>query len=258
MGAGAFDAILSGCTIPASPFPPRNRCEALMRSFLKQVAWQLPPRFQQTLKRRHFALQIRRGRFDSPEPEYGLLETWVGVGDLVLDLGANIGHYTLRLCDIVGPEGRVIALEPVPRTFELLVANMGRREASNATLLNAAASDETALLRMAVPRLSTGGDNYYRAHVTDGDEGIGVLGIPVDSLRIPRRVSLVKIDVEGHEMAALKGMELLLRRDHPVLIVEGRSGEVGRYLTGLGYGVRELDGSPNRVFLSRGAPIRAE
>lgn len=223
-----------------------------MRSLLKRIAYRLPLRIQQELKRRHFARQIRRRRFDSPEPEFARLEDWVGAGDCVVDIGANVGHYAGRLAHLVGPQGRVIAFEPVPATFELLSANMARLGASNVTLVNAAASGESAWLTMNVPKQAGGADNYYLAHVTDLEDGIGVLGLALDSLALPRPIRLVKMDVEGHELPAVEGMRELLLRDRPVLIVEGRSAAVADTLAGLGYRASELPGSPNRVFEAAG------
>ena len=65
-----------------------------------------------------------------------------------------------------------------------------------------------------------------------------MVAIPIDSLQFPSRISLAKIDVEGHELAALKGMQNLVKRDHPVLIVEGQAEPVSEYLRALGYGTR--------------------
>jgi hypothetical protein len=58
----------------------------------------------------------------------------------------------------------------------------------------------------------------------------------------------VKVDVEGHQLAVVRGMMELLRRDHPTLIVETSSDEVIGLLTSLGYVTEQLAGSPNRLF----------
>jgi len=57
-----------------------------------------------------------------------------------------------------------------------------------------------------------------------------------------------KIDVEGHELSVLKGMADLLARDHPILVLEGRSPDVADLLASLGYSYEEQASSPNRVF----------
>ena len=74
------------------------------------------------------------------------------------------------------------------------------------------------------------------------------LGLPLDSLVLPKRVSLVKIDAEGHELSVLRGMESLLHRDRPVLIVEVSSSHSREFLVQRGYAVEKLPASPNCIF----------
>ncbi len=63
------------------------------------------------------------------------------VGDAARDIGANVGHYTSRLSKLVGPNRRVSALEPIPDTFDVLVANSRLLAYSNVTFLSVAASN---------------------------------------------------------------------------------------------------------------------
>lgn len=219
-----------------------------MLALLKRLAGRLSRPWQQELKRLHFARLIRKGQFSADEPEFERLAEWVRPGDWVLDIGANVGQYTVRLSELVGANGRVIAFEPVPPTFELLAANVARARFANVTLVNAAASDGAGIVGMAVPQLDTGLDNYYMAHMTEEGGGLQVVSLPIDSVRLPATVALAKIDVEGHELKALRGMETILVRDHPRLIVEGRSGDVASFLGRLGYVHEDTARSPNRVF----------
>ena len=217
-----------------------------MFGILKRLASRLPPRYQQELKRLHFSRQARRGQFVTDEREFKRLPEWVRPGDWVLDIGANVGHYTARLSSLVGSQGRVIAFEPVPESFELLSSNVA--DCGNVSLFNVAASSHARLVGMAMPRLDSGLVNYYQAQVTDHQSDRSVLAVPVDSLDLPHAVSLAKIDVEGHESDVLRGMTRLLERDHPILIVEGRSAEVQEFLMTRGYAFEDADDSPNRVF----------
>jgi FkbM family methyltransferase len=219
-------------------------------TLLKRASSRLPIRVQQELKRLHFGRQIRKGRFETNEAEYDRLAQWVKSGDWVLDVGANVGHYAHKLSALVGSTGRVFAFEPVPQTFELLAANMARCPLKNVTLLNVAVSDAFGTVGMRIPNFNTGLQNYYMAEVTQGPASLSVVSLPIDSLRLPARVSLVKVDVEGHELEALRGMEALLTRDHPVLIVEGTAEDVSEYLRAFGYSFEKTAGSPNRVFQS--------
>ncbi len=95
-----------------------------MNEVFNSIAAKLPMRLQQRMKRIHFAYQIKRDRFSADEPEFDLSQDLISGGDWVVDIGANIGHYTLLFSKLVGPTGRVIAFEPMPETFELLCANV--------------------------------------------------------------------------------------------------------------------------------------
>lgn len=216
--------------------------------FLKRLASRLPIQYQQELKRLHFSRQIRRGSFISDEPEFDRLGEWVKPGDQVLDIGANIGHYTTRLSALVGPGGRVFSFEPVTRTFELLATNVARMDARNVTLLNVAVSDKAGFVGMSMPLFDTGLTNYYMAQISTTGAEISACALTADQLGLGNRVSLAKIDVEGHELAALRGMEAILRRDHPLLIVEGIADDVAGWLATLGYTFEHMAGSPNRIF----------
>jgi FkbM family methyltransferase len=218
---------------------------------LKHLAAALPGSWQYELKRVLYRRQIRHGDFVTTEPEFEILQSLVSAGDWVIDIGANVGHYAKRFSELVGPQGRVIALEPVSETFALLAANARLFRFANVTLFNVAASDGTELVKMVIPDFDTGLKNFYQAQITvdaTGPQAMQVLTITLDSLAFPRRVALVKIDVEGHERSVLRGMERLLRRDHPTLIVETGSNEVLALLAGMGYRSEKLAKSPNVLF----------
>lgn len=212
---------------------------------LKRIAAHMPGGMQQELRRLFFRSQIRGHRFLTDEKEYALLDTFLAEGDWALDIGANVGHYTLRMSELVGPAGRVIAFEPVPNTFSLLAANTRLFAHSNVSLLNVAASDGTAVAGVDIPNFAEGLTNYYQAHLTADAAALTILTLPIDALGLPARVKLVKIDVEGHELPVLRGMNKLIERDHPVLIVETGSQETSDLLRSHGYAIERLPGSSN-------------
>jgi FkbM family methyltransferase len=224
------------------------RCGADNMVFLRRLVSAFPERWQQELRRFYYGYQIRRHAFETGEPEFLCLGSMISAGDWVIDIGANIGHYTKKSSDLVGPQGRVIAVEPVPATFALLAANVSLFQYSNVTLLNVAASDQSAIAGMDIPRFETGLNNYYGATLSQGDSARHVLTLALDSLDLPHRITLIKIDTEGHDAAVLHGLEALLRRDHPILIVETSSPDVVEHLTTLGYKPERLLHSPNTIF----------
>lgn len=121
---------------------------------------------------------------------------------------------------------------------------------SNVTLFNAAASDRTGIVGMAMPQLPSGLGNYYQAAITAGKSDFTVFGFPLDAIRPQIRISLVKIDAEGHEHSVLLGMRQIMEMDHPVLIVECPTPETATFLAGFGYHSKRYDNSPNVVFMA--------
>ena len=192
-------------------------------------------------------------RFNPQKSEFQRLAEWVETGDWVLDLGANVGHYTARLSKLVGASGRVLAFEPVRETFELLSANVAQLPSRNVTLFNVAASDSACLAGMSMPRFDDNLENYYMAHLTNGIGAASVLCLPVDALGLVAKIKLAKVDVEGHEFSALKGMERIIERDHPIPDRRGSVlREVEAFLTQYGYEAENDEQSPNRVYRCNG------
>lgn len=218
-------------------------------SLLKKIAARLPHQWQIELKRIYFRRQIDKNKFVTNEPEYKILHHFITPGDWVIDIGANVGHYTKRFSDLVGSNGRVIAFEPVPTTFSLLSTNILLFAHANVTLINAAVSDKLDVVGMNISKFSTGLTNYYQAHLSSTvDSGLSVLTMQLDSLCINQRIALVKIDAEGHESFVLAAMQKLIETHHPILIVETNSQEIIANLMSLGYVSEKLPNSPNILF----------
>jgi len=219
---------------------------------IKKIAAKLPIRWQNELKKFYFSRQIIKNTFEPSEPEYDILPNFINPGDWVVDIGANIGHYTKRFSELVGAQGRVIAFEPVPTTFSILAANVQLFHNSNVTLINAAVSDKLEVLGMSIPKFSTGLDNYYQAHLSAASDcELFVLTLSLDLLCINHRIALIKIDAEGHESFVLSGMPILIKKYFPVLIVETESNEIISDLLSLGYVSNKLNNSPNIIFIPK-------
>jgi len=219
----------------------------------KRLASHLPFAARQRLRAAKYRLEFAAGRFQSDEPEFQRLSELVHPGDWVLDVGANVGQYTLRFSELVGPHGRVIAFEPIADTLEILAAMARRAPHRNITLLNVAVSERAGELRLRVPPNLDGLPNYFQSRVSlDGDQP--ALAVALDDLNFPRRIALVKIDVEQHEVSVIRGMLKLIGRDRPILIVEGHEGIYPEFLQAFGYQfLPKAAGSPNLVFLPQGA-----
>jgi len=178
------------------------------------------------------------------EPDLQLLSMLVETGDLVVDVGANYGVYTRHLSELVGPEGHVVSVEPIPVTCSVLRKNVERHGWTNVEVHQVAASERNTELTMVVPEYSSGGENFYMAHVESAEEDVAERRFNVSGRTLDSRLadqegepSFIKIDVEGHELSTLKGATTMLRKCRPALLVETSQAtqEVWELLARLGY-----------------------
>lgn len=139
-------------------------------------------------------------------------------GDVVLDVGANIGQFSLLAAQKVGAGGTVISVEANPATAPLLRQNIAENGLTNIRVLEMAAWDETATVTL------RGGpaENCGAADVVAGaaEGGIAVRAACLDDvvLELVAAVDIVKLDIEGAELRALRGMSRILRVNSPRLI----------------------------------------
>jgi FkbM family methyltransferase len=198
-------------------------------SFLKNRALtHLPEPVLRPLKAWHYR-RVLRSFSDAEEPDLVVVRKLVGPASLALDLGANIGVYTKVLSELVGADGRVISVEPVPQTFALLSRNVTSLRLSNVTCINMAVSDANGEAVMELPDSAMGGTNYYQARIIDktgtapvvGKRSVRVSTATVDTLvQGQGTVGFVKCDVEGFELACLAGAGKVLRSHSPSWLVE--------------------------------------
>ena len=154
---------------------------------------------------------------------------FVNPGDLAIDVGANIGVITLFLSRLVGDSGCVYSIEPNPMTFEILSHNVSKLKLNNVNLLNYGISDKNRLAIMEVPKYdNSGNENFYQSMIVDSSKKNNLLRhykVELKSLdcllsEISQKVSFVKIDVEGHELQAIKGAMQLINQFKPALLIE--------------------------------------
>ena len=97
---------------------------------------------------------------------------------------------------------------------------------------------------MEVPSTDVGLALFYEARIKEeGDRQ--VMALRIDDLPLSDRVSLARIDVEGHEVHVVEGMRSLIRRSQPVLIIENSGPAIRELLVEMGYRCTRLPGSPN-------------
>lgn len=167
------------------------------------------------------------------EIEY-LIETLVGPGDVVLDIGANVGLHTVALARRVGAQGRVYAFEPVAEMAERLSTNVALNGLDNVTLVRCALGNEegpqTMKVNVAGPGLegtsSLADSIHVRRHperYVDREIAVRRLDDVMARMDPDARLGFVKIDTEGFETMVIEGGLEILKRDRPAMIVEAHS-----------------------------------
>lgn len=236
-----------GCEARNEPGPVAR----VVRQALGHAFRLLPLGMRRTIRGLRLQYLISAGVFDSDEPEYLRLAEWLEPGDIAMDVGANFGSYSVKMSRLVGDAGRVIAFEPVPQTFAMLVRSLAASGCSNVSALNIACSNANGLVTMSIPDDPVSGENLYQASISrSGPSLITVLCARIDDLPLPiDDLKLVKIDAEGHDAEVIEGMWSVISRVMPVLIAEHPSKAISERLTGLGYVHTHQAGSPNGVFI---------
>jgi FkbM family methyltransferase len=151
----------------------------------------------------------------SYEPyETGLLLALVEPGAVVLDIGANIGFHTVQFARAVGPAGHVYAFEPDPDNLHVLRHNIRRNQLTNVTVLPKAVAAAGGALRLYRSAENRGDHRVYDSG--DAREVIEVPSVAIDDelAHVTGQVSLVKMDIQGAEPLALRGMRRFIDR-HP-------------------------------------------
>jgi FkbM family methyltransferase len=145
--------------------------------------------------------------------EVRLFQDAIQPGMTVLDIGANIGYYTLIASQSVGTNGRVFAFEPDPRTAGTLRANVSANGATNVKVIEKAVSDRAGEREFLLSSVAA----HSGLHPSMARESLRgsakVMSVSVDELLAGERVDVIKLDVEGEEPAALRGMARTLAQN---------------------------------------------
>lgn len=157
--------------------------------------------------------------------ELRLLSRLLRPGDVFVDCGANIGLFTVCGAELVGSRGTVIACEPVPATFRRLEANCALNDISDRVrLVNNALAAEPGL------EVTLAGAAHNVMSIDARPDAVGELvkTVTIDGLlEGSSSVAGLKVDVEGYELAALRGGEQTIARSSPWIVIEFNSELIG-------------------------------
>jgi FkbM family methyltransferase len=137
-------------------------------------------------------------------------------GMTVLDIGAHVGYYSCLAGRLVGPRGLVIAFEPSPRNYELLLANVWHNGLTNVVCYPWAVTERSSFIPLYLSADNTGD---HRLSEVAGREAVAVRGVALDDLvALKPPVDVVKIDVQGAEESVFRGAKRLLAESPRALI----------------------------------------
>jgi len=165
-----------------------------------------------------YNFSYKRFKLKNDKREIEVLRTLIQPGSFVLDIGANIGFYASILSEITGDKGHVYCFEPDKKNFEYLKKNV--KNLRNVTCFNTAVSDKKQVLKIYRSKLLNVDHRTYPVNNYDTVEEINAVSI--DDLiaeKIIPKVDLIKIDIQGYELSAFKGMTNLLSKNNGLNII---------------------------------------
>lgn len=138
--------------------------------------------------------------------------------DVIVDIGANIGYYTLLSSKIVGSNGKVYAFEPDPLNYKVLTENIKLNELTNVVFEQKAVSDKNGQIELYLNKSDIGAHTIYKSK--KAGKSVTVESITLDEYFKGREypIDIVKMDVEGAEMAVLLGMKTILEKNRNIKI----------------------------------------
>lgn len=190
-----------------------------------------------------------------------LFEDIIQKGMVVLDVGANIGYFTLIAAKLVGEEGKVFAFEPEPYNFDLLVRNLKLNGYHNVTPAQKAISDKNGRATLFLDRTQWDQHSLSRRNVTNFSGNSIEVDVQTldDFLKdFGHRVDFAKIDVQGAELAVIQGMRHIIESNKNLkLVVEFNPEGLRRFgsspeeflnrLTGYGFKLYQIGESRERM-----------
>lgn len=158
-----------------------------------------------------------------------LLRAAIEPGDVVMDIGANVGFFATLFSRWAGPRGYVLAVEPDVDNLRLLRSNVEENVCENVQVLPYAVGERPGDAEFSRDR-ATGATGQLGRGATEGERAVGTGRVEIVSVRVETldslaedcgaRVALVKIDIEGGEALALQGASRLLAEHRPIVLSE--------------------------------------
>lgn len=164
--------------------------------------------------------------------------------NVVFDIGANVGFYTILASRLVREHGYVCAFEPLPRNLDYLKKHIQLNQCKNVRVFPVAVGDNSG------PGCFEEGGDSSTGRLSLSSSGMAVSVVSLDDLFSRGEIPLpdcVKIDIEGAELQALLGARVMLQARHPIIFLATHGDNVHqqccRYLADLGYQLTPITGN---------------
>ena len=144
--------------------------------------------------------------------ETALLNREIKQGDIVVDIGANIGYYTLLASRQVGSVGKVYAFEPDPTNFALLKKNVAINNCRNVVMVNKAVAERSVTMKLYLSDVNDGDHRAYASEETRKCISIECTSLDDFFKDSSEDIDFIKMDIQGFECKAMRGMQALLKR----------------------------------------------
>ncbi len=165
------------------------------------------------------SLNLMSGEVFEPD-EVALVKKNVFPGSVVIDIGANIGYYTLLFAKLVGAHGHVFAFEPEPANFLLLTKNILLNNYNNVTWVPKAVASSNKRMKLFLCDESSGMHRIYPSLVCDQSLSVDAVSLDTFSPLQHKKIDFIKMDIEGAEYMAMYGMQNIIKKNSPKLLTE--------------------------------------
>ena len=172
-----------------------------------------------------------------------LFQQTVKAGDVVYDIGAHVGYYTVLASVLVGNRGQVVAFEPVPTNLYYLRRHVQMNRCDNVTVIEACVAEASGTSKFQTMGTGSG-------HIAENGK-LMVRTVTLDELVQRGTIAApdcIKIDVEGAEYLVLQGGKSVIARTHPTIFLSLHGDQVRKqcyeFLTACGYDLRPIGEEP--------------
>lgn len=177
-------------------------------------------------------------------------------GDTVIDLGANLGYYSLIAARIVGEKGKVYAFEPDEENFQILEKNIKANNYKNIIPVKMAVSDKIGNIKLYLSPGNKGDHRIYDQNA--GRNTVTIKSTTLDNYFKNQKVDLIKIDIQGSEMDAIKGAKKIINANKNIKVIteyqaellEANNSKPVDYLnllTSLGFELYDINQNTNKL-----------